>query len=161
MLIVVTANLFSSCMIFPARVVMPLKTKVVDSESSEPVIGAKVLRIVCDIHNHDCSNAKIDYGVTDKNGLVIMNGDRKWGLYILAPGGLPAPNHNIAIWKNGYYAFVFSQYGKIEDILRFAKRKDLFDAIKDIPLERYGYNYNPYEMFLDGQVKLYKRKNNP
>ena len=56
----------SSC--YPARIIMPLNTKVVDSETGDPIEGAQVLRIVCDIHDFDGSDAKVERGKTDKDG---------------------------------------------------------------------------------------------
>jgi len=145
-------------MFYPARTVMPLKTEVVDAESGQPIEGASYLRIVCDVHDFNCSSAKIDRGITRKDGFIEVNGERKWGLYIFAPGGVPVPNHNIAIWKPGYLAFVFSQYGNIETIKETTDREDIIKAINEIPNQRTTFDpsTNPNDLFLNGQIKLHK-----
>ncbi|MBI5695132.1 MAG: hypothetical protein HZC51_05230 [Nitrospirae bacterium] len=153
--------LLSGCFPFPARTTMPLRTTVVDAESGAPIEGAKVLRIVCDLHDFDCSHAVIDRGHTDQDGYIKMSGKRKWGIWIPAPGGMPVPNHQIAIWKPGYQAFVFSQYGKVEDVARHTKRNDLKEAIQEIPAERKETtpdDDDPEKMFLGGTVRLYRLK---
>jgi hypothetical protein len=152
-------SLLTGCVLFfPARIVMPLNTTVVDAETGNPVESAKVLRIVCDIHDRSCTHARMDWGQTDQNGVVKASGDRKWGLWVPAPGGLPVPNHQIAIWKEGYYAFVFSQYGNIDDIKERTSRPDIMDAISAIPKDRRQCDADdrPDEMFSGGEVKLYK-----
>jgi hypothetical protein len=148
--------LLTGCIPYPARVVMPLKTQVVDAESGTPIEGAQVLRIVCDVHDMTCKNAKMDRGQSDNNGNIKMEGERKWGLWFPAPGGFPVPNHRIAIWKSGYQAFVFSQYGSIDDIKSFSKREDLKSAIREVPLERKecGADAKPEEMFSGGKIGL-------
>lgn len=149
----------SGCvLIYPARIVMPLQTKVVDSRSGKPIENAKVLRIVCDVHDYRCSRGRVDKLETDSDGIVKASGDRKWGAYIPAPGGMPAPNHHIAVWKDGYYAFVFSQYGNIDDIKDRTDRQDIIDAIEEIPGERKESTVydDPEKMFLGGEVKLYR-----
>ena len=141
------------------KVVMPLKTRVIDSETDQPVSGAKVLRIVCDVHDFDCNDAYMDTGATNRNGEIELDGKRKWGVWMPVPGGLPAPNHQIAIWKEGYQAFVFSAYdGDITKFEETVRRADIRKAIKEIPKERnlLGEGQDPNQLFSGGEIKLYK-----
>jgi hypothetical protein len=136
---------------------MPLKARVVDFDTGEPVVDATVLRIVCDVHDFLCSRAKLDRGKTDRNGSIEMAGERRWGAMVPAPGGIPLPNHRVAIWKKGYAAFVFSQYGSIEDV-RLGKRADLIEAIGEIPKERRertGQD-DPERFFASGKIELHR-----
>jgi len=72
--------------------------------------------------------------MTDQYGAFESEGVSKWRLWIPAPSGLPVRNHQIAIWKEGYFAFVFSQYDRsIEDFKEFVRRQDLIEAIDEIP----------------------------
>jgi len=143
---------------YPAQVIMPLTTQVVDAESGAPIEGAQVLRIVCDVHDMQCKKAKMDRGQSDKNGNIKMRGERKWGVWFPAPGGVPAPNHRIAIWKTGYQAFVFSQYGSIDNIKSFTTREDLKKAVQEVPIERkeYGVEAKPEEIFSGGKIRLFR-----
>jgi len=102
---------------YPARTIMPLETKVVDAKTGSPIEKATALRVVCDIHDFRCTRGQMDQSETNKDGKVQLDGKWKWRLWFPAPGGLPVPNHHIAIWKSGYKAFVFSQYGNIDDVL--------------------------------------------
>ena len=151
--------LHSGCLIFPMKVVLPLTTITIDAETEEPIFGASVLRIVCDMHDFDCSNAYMDLGSTNKNGLINLPGKRKWGIWILAPGGLPAPNHHIAIWKKGYSAFVFTQYDDHFEKSNFSmNRQDIQEAINKIPIERRYMNedQSPNELFDGGKIRLFR-----
>ena len=163
MKIVLVFSIFLLCYLasfifHPARIVMPLSVQVIDSQSGTPIEGANILRIVCDIHDRSCKNLNLSRGQTDKNGRIKMEGIRKWGLWIPLPGGMPVPNHRIAIWKPGYKAFVFSQYGKITDINTQTVRSELKKVVQEIPLERkeYGSNDKPEETFIGGKIKLYR-----
>ena len=153
-------SLLASCVIYPARIVMSLNTRVVDAESGNPIEGARVLRIVCDVHDSRCIHGRIDQGETDSGGIIKMSGDRKWGLWVAAPGGLPVPNHQIAIWKEGYYAFVFSQYGRIDRLKDFTDREDIIEAIRKIPPDRKecSASDDPDKMFSGGKIKLQKNR---
>jgi len=148
---------------YPARTVMPLETQVVDAGTGTPIGGASVLRIVCDIHDRKCTNGQLEKSETDKDGKIKLKGKRQWGLWFPAPGGLPAPNHQIAIWKPGYQAFAFSQYGDINDLLSWTDREDLKKAIQEVPKERKNLtpNDNPENMFENGKVKLQRLTHNP
>lgn len=127
----------SGCFIFPLKTVEPLKTTVVDSETGEPIAGAVVLRIVCDVHDFSCENALIEKTITNEKGTVRFGSKRKSGPWFPAPGGLPVPNHQIAIWKEGYFAFVFSQYDyDIDNFAAHVKSREIIEAIREIPKER-------------------------
>jgi hypothetical protein len=147
------------CFVFPLRTIEPLKITVIDASTGTPIEGAIVLRLVCDIHNRDCNNAFIDMNVTNDKGIICLSGKRDFGPWMAAPGGLPVPNHQIAIWKEGYSAFVFSQYDN--DIDRFSARtrnKNIIEAVRKIPKERkyLSLETNPYSVFDNGIIKLYR-----
>lgn len=156
-LVVLLLVALAGCFPYHARVVMPLRTQVVDAGTGLPISGAKVLRVMCDIHDFTCSNATVDRGETDQQGRIDLPGKRKWQLVIPLPGGLPTPNHQIAIWKPGYVAFVFSQYGDV-DLLsrRGCERQDLLAALHEIPAERRVYTSKdqPEQLLLDGRIAL-------
>jgi hypothetical protein len=135
---------------------MPLKTQVIDAENGRPIPDATVLRIICDVHDFSCQQAKLNWGQTDQEGRIKMAGECKWMIVAAAPGGIPVPNHQIAFWKEGYQAFVFSQYGNIAQIKTSTKRTDLIEAIEMIPIERkeYDTSANPDKLFLNGKIML-------
>jgi hypothetical protein len=120
----------------PLRIAEPLDVTVVDAESGAPIPGATTLYFVCDIHDFDFSAARFERRTSNEKGKVKIHGHRKWGVWFPAPGGLPVPNHFIAIWAPGYSAFVFSQYDEtVEDLKtrihrqEFEKRSPRFRAI--------------------------------
>jgi hypothetical protein len=158
LLIIVVLGLYGC--VYPARIKMPIRTQVVDAETGQPIAGARLLQIVCDVHDFGCTHAEVDCAQSNQEGFLEVSGKRQWGFWFPAPGGLPVPNHQVAIWKDGYYAFVFSQYGDFEDFqaLRTKKRQDLAHAIAEIPTPRKQYfpNDEPEWMFSDGQIKLYR-----
>lgn len=149
---------------YPARTVMPLNSRVFDAETGQPIERAEVLRVVCDIHDFGCKRGYIDKTETNKDGIIELDGKRTWGLWIPAPGGLPVPDHKIAIWKAGYEVFVFSQYGDFERFFNYIQsssdREDLKMALKEVPVDRkyYSPDDNPRALFEDGKIKLYKTK---
>jgi len=55
-------TVLSAC-VFPVTIVGRLDTKVVDAVTGDPIVGALVLRIVCDIHDFGCQNGKLEKGV--------------------------------------------------------------------------------------------------
>jgi len=145
---------------YPARTVMPLETQVVDADSGSPIESAIVFRVVCDIHDFRCIHGQVEKGKTDQDRKIELEGKRKWGLWIPAPGGLPVPSHQIAIWKSGYEAFVFSQYGDINDIELSTDREDVKKALQEVPKYRKNYtpDDNPEKMFECGRIMLQKRQ---
>lgn len=80
-----------------------------------------------------------------------------WGPWLPVAGGLPAPNHLIAIWTQGYSAFVFTQYG--DTVLQRhnnTKREDVKSAPQEIPDDRIfsDEHFNPKDQFIGGKIKL-------
>ena len=149
------------CFVFPLKTVEPLSTTVVDSESGKPIAGAVVLRIVCGIHDFSCKNASIEKKFTNNKGMIYLGSKREWGPWFPAPGGLPVPNHQIAIWKEGYSAFIFLQYNNdIDQFAAHVKSNDIREAIREIPKERkyLSENIDPSTIFVNGKVELYKLK---
>jgi hypothetical protein len=157
LLLVLLLVALAGCFPYPARIVMPLRTRVVDAGTGQPISGAKVLRVMCDIHDFTCANAIVDRGETNQEGQIDLPGKRRWQLFIPFPGGMPVPNHQIAIWKPGYVAFVFSQYGDVDHLIRKScERQDLLAALHEIPAERRVYTPRdqPEQLLLDGRVAL-------
>src|SRR5438876_4471902 len=109
---------FQGCIIAPLRVAETLDVKVVDAQNGALIQGAKVIYFVCDIHDFQCKHATIVRTTSNESGDLKIEGHRKWGVWIPAPGGLPVPNHFIAIWAPGYSAFVFGQYGDTVESIR-------------------------------------------
>ncbi len=162
LLIAISLTLTGCIFIYPIRVVEPLTATVIDANTGTPIEGATVLRIVCDLHDSGCKYAFIEKTTTNEKGLIDIDGDRDWGPWAAVPGGLPAPNHQIAIWKQGYYAFIFSQYNK--DIYDFTlmnkNNKKILKAISEIPKEKkyLSEDINPYDVFNNVIIKLHKLK---
>lgn len=136
----VLLSVWVACFYSPQRayVALPLKVQVIDAEKGLPIDGAEVLRIVADYHDRAGSRAVMDRTHSDENGNIRLAGRQKW-VFLSGPGRLPLPNHQIAVWKPGYKAFVFSQYGDIHEIYSGKDRIDLIKALETIPLERRVY----------------------
>jgi hypothetical protein len=98
------------CIVAPLPVSSPLDVSVVDAETGAPIARAAVVYFVCDIHDFDCSEGRLVRTESGPGGKVTIPRRWRWGLWIAAPGGLPVPNHFIAIQAPGYAPFVFSQY---------------------------------------------------
>jgi len=152
----------SGCFAFPLRTIEPLRVTVIDASTGTPIANAIVLRVVCDIHNRDCKDAFIDMNKTNEKGIIRLSGKRDCGPWVAAPGGMPAPNHQIAIWKEGYSAFVFSQFDN--DIDKFASKtinKKIIEAVSKIPKERryLPLDTDPNSVFNNGEIKLYRIDN--
>jgi hypothetical protein len=145
-------------MVWPAEVMLPLKVTIVDAETGAPIEGADVLRIACDVHDRSCARGILDVRQSDENGHVDLEGERKWRVIIAAAGGVPLPNHKIAIWKSGFEAFVFSQYDSIDSLASRSNREDIKAALKEIPSERrvYGQELDPSTVFAGGTIRLYR-----
>lgn len=148
--------LLPGCLIFPATIIAPLDLKVLDAQSGVPIEGAQVLRVVCDIHDFYCSHGIVDRTRTGADGRVTLPGKSRWGIYVPAPGGLPVPCHIIAIWKEGYSAFLFTQYNRVdENLLGYSSREDIVAALKEIPQDRKSYSPDTF-VFHNDQVKLFR-----
>lgn len=163
-LVAVGAFLLAGCCCFPARVAMPLRTTVLDSETGAPIAGAHVVRFVGDVHDRQCQRSTIEQLETDESGLVAAPGRRKWGLWVPAPGLLPVPNHQIAVWKEGYYVWTYSQYGHLDDLLTWRRpddRKDIIEVLSRIPPQRKEMDptLDPNKVLNGGTIRLQKLKN--
>jgi len=158
-LLITLLPLLTGCLFYPVRTATPVNIRVVDAETGKPIAGAHVLRIVCDVHDLHCQNGRIDRSQTDNEGFVKVAGETRFGFWAPGPGGIPVPSNQIAIWKEGYYALVFSQFGDIQYIEQSSGRKDIIEAINEIPLDRkfYGRLYDFNEVFSGGQAKLYRK----
>lgn len=130
--------ILSGCFIAPLRVACPLKVTVEDAATGSPIPEARVIYIVNDHHDFFCrEEGRIVRAVSDKSGHVDISGKRKWGFWIAAPGGLPVPDHLIAIWAPGYSTYLFSQYSNIADRKkRCENRSDMLQALDEIPQEQ-------------------------
>jgi hypothetical protein len=133
-LIVGSAVSTYGCLIAPLPVAAPLRVTVIDAQDQTPIANAMVLYLACDIHDFGCEHAKLVSTTSSQKGQVKIDGERKWGFWVLAPGGVPVPNHFIAIWAPGYSAFVFGQYGDtVESKKRRVRRSDIREALRSIP----------------------------
>jgi len=147
------------CLIFPATIIAPLDLRVLDAQTGVPIQGAQILRIVCDIHDFHGSHGVVDRTKTDADGRVRLPGKSRWGIYAPAPGALPVPSHIIAIWKEGYSAFLFTQYERFdENLLEYSRREDIVAALKEIPPDRSTYSPDTY-VFHNNQVRLFRKSN--
>jgi len=138
------------------RTVEPVDAKVIDANTGKQLDDVNYLRIACDVHDFGCGHALLEKGIS-REGILQLDSKRRWGLWMPVPGGVPVPNHQIAVWKDGYYAFIFSQYdANIDEFARRANRADIKSAIDQIPKERkYLYsNQNPNDILLGGVIKL-------
>ncbi|MGZ8218872.1 hypothetical protein [Methylomagnum sp.] len=159
--IAITAFGATGCF-YLALVKMPISTQIVDAETGQPIAGARLLQVVCDVHDFDCVHGEIDLVQSNQDGLVEVNGKHKWGLWFPAPGGLPSPNHQIAVWKDGYYTFLFSQYSDFESLQKrlTEKRQDLAQMMSMVPTPRKQYSPDQLERMLsDGQIELHHLDN--
>lgn len=144
-----------ACFPYPAQVVERLQVRVVDALTGQPLGSVNYLRIVCDVHDMACHHALINTG-RSADGHITLPGRRDWGPWTPVPGGLPVPNHQIAIWKPGYEAFVFSQYD--DDIDRFAdiaQNPAITRAVAAIPAQReYLHSDAPGPILQGGVIRL-------
>lgn len=148
------------------RVAEPLEVIVVDAETKEPIPGASVVYLVCDLHDYGCSRGKLIRATSNEKGEVKIEGETKIGTWVLAPGGLPVPNHLIAIWSPGYSAFVFIQYksadAPIDELLERKKksvtRTDILKALQEIPEDKASSDegLNPKKELTGGKIRLLK-----
>jgi hypothetical protein len=145
------------CIVAPLRVAETLDVTVVDADNGAPIPGAMVIYFVCDIHDFRCEHAALKQTTANERGAVKIEGRRQWGVWIPGPGGLPVPNHFIAIWARGYSAFVFGEYGDtVESIKTKVPRHDVFDALDSIPSDRLSSDpsLNPKEELIGGRIRL-------
>lgn len=111
--------------------------------------------------NYICKEGRVVRTTADEQGRVYISGKRRWGFYIAAPGGLPVPDHLIAIWAHGYSTYIFSQYSNIPTWNRLCKnRSDILQAIAEIPQEQRINDpwLNLRTDLIGGKIKLTKSK---
>ncbi|MBK7419787.1 MAG: hypothetical protein WAU44_09055 [Nitrospira sp.] len=143
--------------IWPLPVAHELNVQVTDAFSSQPIPKAQVVYLACHVHDYDCSNGHLVRTETTEEGKIHISQTYGWGPWFPAAGGLPAPNHLIAIWAQGYSAFVFTQYGdSVSQRLNDTKRGDVRSALQEIPDDRIVNDelLNPRAEFIGGKIKL-------
>lgn len=150
------------------RVAEPLEVIVVDAETENPIVGASVVYLVCDLHDYGCSRGKLIRTTSNEKGEVKIEGETKTGTWVLAPGGLPVPDHLISIWSPGYSAFVFIQYKSadvpIDEALKRRKkgieRTDILEALREIPEDESSSDerLNSKKELIGGKIRLLRRK---
>jgi hypothetical protein len=159
-LLIVLSLIIGGCFIWPLKVAEELKVEVIDATSGNPIPHADVVYLACDVHDFDCSHALLVRTKANDKGEVDIESTRQWGTWIPAPGGIPAPNHLIAIWAPGYSAFVSSQYGdSINSRVAQTKRDDIIQALQEIPSDQTVNDelLNPRRELIGGKIKLVKR----
>lgn len=148
------------CLVWPLKVAEELNVDVIDAESGRPIPRAEVVYLACDFHDFSCNRAKLVRTQSNDKGKIEIDSTRRWGVWLPAPGGIPVPNHLIAIWTSGYSAFVFSQYPEsIDRRVSGTKREDIIRALREIPSDQIMNDelLNPREELIGGKIKL-KRK---
>ena len=151
----------SGCIIAPLRVAAPLDVTVVDAEDHTPIVNAVVVYLVCDIHDFGCDHGRLVSGTSSEKGHVKIDGQRKWGLWVIVPGGVPIPNHFIAIWAPGYSAYVFAQYGgSVDSIKQRVSRSDIRAALRSIPKDTSSSDalLNAEQELNGGSIRLLKSR---
>lgn len=159
MLVILTLSL-GGCLIWPLKVAEVLDVEVIDATSGTPVPYAEVVYVACDVHDFSCRKAKLVRTKANDKGQIDIDSTRRWGVWIPAPGGLPVPNHLIAIWAPGYSPFVFSQYeDTIASRISSTKREDIIRALQEIPSDQTmnDESLTPRSELIGGKIKL-KRK---
>src|SRR5262245_22767438 len=147
------------CFVAPLRVANTLDVTIVDAQNSTPIPDATAVYFVCDIHDFQCRHATLVRAASNAHGNLKIRGRREWGVWFPAPGGLPVPNHFIAIWAPGYSAFVFGQYrDTVDSIRRHVPRQDLLEALDSIPSDQSSSDpsLNPKEQLHGGKIRLRK-----
>jgi hypothetical protein len=132
--IVIGSTSLSSCFVAPLRVAMPLHITVEDADTGAPVQDAKVLYIASDIHDYFCKEGRVVHTKTNINGQVDISGKWKFGIWVIAPGGLPAPQHIVAISAEGYSTYLFGQYEFMKSRQKSCDiQSDIVKALTEIP----------------------------
>ena len=151
----------SGCIIAPLRVAAPLDVTVVDAQDRTPIANAVVVYLVCDIHDFGCDHARLVSATSSDKGEVKIDGQRKWGFWVIVPGGVPVPNHFIAIWAPGYSAYVFAQYGdSVDSARRRVRRSDIRAALSSIPKDTSSSDalLNAEQELNGGSIRLLKSR---
>jgi hypothetical protein len=151
----------AGCIVAPLPVSAPVDALIVDADDDRPIAGAAVVHFVCDVHDFHCHHGRLVRTESSADGRVRIPRRWRWGLWIAAPGGLPVPNHFVAIWAPGYSPFVFSQY---EDPLEHAierigvSRPDVAAELKALPDATLSSDptLNPPAQLIGGRIRLHK-----
>jgi hypothetical protein len=150
------------------RLAEPLEVIVLDTETEKPIAGASVIYLVCDLHDYGCNRGKLIRTTSNEKGEVKIEGETKTGTWVPAPGGLPVPDHLIAIWAEGYSAFVFIQYkpadAPMDELLERKKKSmtkaDILKALHEIPKDKASSDerLNSKKELIGGKIRLLKIK---
>ena len=159
--VIVLALALGGCFIWPLKVAEELDVQVIDAKTNDPISNADVVYLACDVHDFGtCSHARLVRTKASDSGSVQISSKRRWGIWLPAPGGMPAPNHLIAIWAPGYKAFVFSQYGNsVAKTMGDTKRQDIIEALGEVPSEQSlnDESLNPRSELVGGKIRLIKK----
>jgi len=150
----------SGC-IWPLPVAHELDVQVIDAHSNTPIPNAQVIYLACHVHDYGCRKGYLIRTQTTDEGKVHISKLYGWGPWLPVAGGLPAPNHLIAIWAQGYSAFVFTQYGdSVSQRHNDTKRNDIRSALQEIPDDRIVNDeyLNPRAEFIGGKIKLRSKR---
>jgi hypothetical protein len=165
-LLFVSLFILAGCIPHTIRTAEPLEVIVLDTETEKPIAGASVVYLVCDLHDYGCSKGKLIRTTSNEKGEVKIEGETKTGTWVPVPGGLPVPDHLIAIWAQGYSAFVFIQYklsdAHIDELLERKKkgitRTDILKSLNEIPEDKKSSDeqLNPKKELIGGKIRLLK-----
>ena len=147
------------CIVAPLPVSASLDVSIIDADSGAPISGATVVYFVCDVHDFRCDHGRLVRTTASSSGKVKIPRRWQWGLWIAAPGGLPVPNHFIAIWAPGYSPFMFSQYDDpLERVIARigATRPDVAEELKALPATNSSSDrsLNPPRELTGGKIRL-------
>ncbi len=159
-LLVILALSLGGCFVWPLKVAEELDVEVIDAESGSPIPRAEVVYLACDFHDFSCNRAELVRTQSNDKGKIEIDSTRRWGIWLPAPGGIPVPNHLIAIWAPGYQAFVFSQYPEsIARRVSSTKREDIIRALREIPSDQTmnDESLNPRRELIGGKIQLRKK----
>jgi hypothetical protein len=155
------ATNLGGCIIWPLKVSNELEVQVLDADTGAPIPHAQVVYIACDIHDFDCSHARVVRTTANERGEVDIESKRRFRIWVAAPGGLPVPNHFIAIWAPDHGAFVYCQYGDtIDRWKQYIDRQDIINVLNEVPSDQSssGESLNPRTELIGGKIKLVKHK---
>ncbi|ALA57716.1 hypothetical protein NITMOv2_1288 [Nitrospira moscoviensis] len=83
--------------IWPLKIAEGLEAEVVDAASGNPIPLADVVYLACDFHDFSCNHATLVRTKANEQGKIAIGSTRQWGFWLPAPGGIPVPNHLVAI----------------------------------------------------------------